>query len=110
MTIDILMKLSTRRWMLISAQKLSHKAKMTIIELYNGGAPMSTTIARKVISEFKQTPIVKDESTVDANMALLSQREYETLELLAKGFLYKEIAHQLEISVETVRETYSQHL
>ncbi len=79
------------------------KIKEAIIELYNGGAPMSTSIARKVISEFKQTPIIKDENPIDTNIASLTQREFETLELLAKGFLYKEIAHQLDISVETVR-------
>lgn len=68
-----------------------------IHDLYNGGSPMSPYIARKVISSF-QKPTVQDEH------ALLSLREKEVLELVAKGFLYKEIADQLGVTYETVKK------
>jgi DNA-binding NarL/FixJ family response regulator len=68
----------------------------SLTELYNGGSPMSGQIARRVI-EVMQKPKVKDE------VALLSTREREILELLAKGFRYKEISDKLFISTATVR-------
>lgn len=68
-----------------------------IRELYNGGSPMSPFIARKVISSF-QKPVINDPGY------LLSQREKEVLEWLAKGLLYKEIAERLGIGTETVKK------
>jgi DNA-binding NarL/FixJ family response regulator len=68
-----------------------------IHELYNGGSPMSSFIARKVISSF-QKPSESSESSK------LSVREKEVLELLAKGLLYKEIADKLGVSHETVKK------
>ncbi len=70
-----------------------------IKELYEGGAPMSSQIARKVVNAFQKVP-------AGANTFLdkLSNREAEILELLAKGLLYKEIAHNLGIAQETVRK------
>lgn len=68
-----------------------------IRDLYHGGSPMSPYIARKVIGSF-QKPSVKDEKS------LLSLREKEVLELLAKGLLYKEIADQLDVTHETVKK------
>ncbi|MFT4022696.1 MAG: response regulator transcription factor [Flavihumibacter sp.] len=65
-----------------------------IIELYNGGSPMSASVARKVVETFMQTP---------KETFALSPREEEILRLLAKGLLYKEIAARLNISTETVR-------
>lgn len=69
-----------------------------IRELYDGGAPMSTSIARKVVNAFQQ------KRTEDDPLNVLTPRERETLELLAKGLMYKEIASQLFISPETVRK------
>lgn len=66
-------------------------------DLYNGGSPMSPFIARKVIGTF-QKPAISDPNS------LLSLREKEVLELVAKGLLYKEIALRLEISTETVKK------
>jgi DNA-binding NarL/FixJ family response regulator len=70
-----------------------------IKELYEGGAPMSSQIARKVVNAFQKVP---DGS--HAQIDTLSNREAEILELLAKGLLYKEIASQLFIAQETVRK------
>lgn len=69
-----------------------------VIELYNGGSPMSAAIARKLVNLFQQTTPDKNEA------ALLTNREKEVLELLSKGLLYKEIADQLGISFGTVRQ------
>jgi DNA-binding NarL/FixJ family response regulator len=68
-----------------------------ISELHRGGAPMSMQIARRVVEVFQQAPAPADP------IANLSPREKEIVAQLAKGFLYKEIASQLNISIETVR-------
>lgn len=67
-------------------------------ELHNGGSPMSANIARKLVTVFRNT-----EKEV-APVGILSNRENEVLQLLAKGLLYKEIAEQLHISTATVRQ------
>jgi DNA-binding NarL/FixJ family response regulator len=75
-------------------------------ELYEGGAPMSSQIARKVVNAF-QVRAAADAlgaSTTGKSLGVLSNRENEILELLAKGMLYKEIAGRLFISQETVRK------
>jgi DNA-binding NarL/FixJ family response regulator len=69
-----------------------------IKELYNGGSPMSTTIARKLVTIFQEQQNTSDEA------AVLTPREKDVLELLSKGMLYKEIAEQLGISFHTVRQ------
>jgi DNA-binding NarL/FixJ family response regulator len=68
-----------------------------IAELHRGGSPMSMQIARRVVEVFQQ-PTPSGDAT-----AGLSPREKEIVALLGKGYLYKEIANQLGISVETVR-------
>lgn len=68
----------------------------SITEVYNGGSPMSSQIARKVIASFQQKNSI-DESD------LLTLREKEILKSLAKGLRYKEIAAELNIGLETVR-------
>jgi DNA-binding NarL/FixJ family response regulator len=78
-----------------------HKLLEAIRELQEGGAPMSSQIARKVVAAFQNKPA---EAAVDNSLNVLSNREKEILELLAKGMLYKEIAGQLFISQETVRK------
>lgn len=65
----------------------------SIRELYKGGSPMSTNIARKVIAYLQQANATAMEQA-DATFHL-SPREKELLELLAKGLLYKEIAVRL---------------
>lgn len=73
-----------------------------IRELNEGGAPMSSQIARKVVAAFQQKTIT--ESPSEEHQSLLSKREKNIIELLAKGLIYKEIAAELFISPETVRK------
>ncbi len=68
-----------------------------IEQVHAGGAPMSMQIARKVVNHFQQ--IKKPQS----DMEKLTKREQEILALLAQGYLYKEIADQLGITMSTVR-------
>ena len=65
-------------------------------DVYTGGSPMTSNIARKVVQSFLHPAPQADES------ANLSPREQEVLELLACGYLYKEIADHLGITVATV--------
>jgi DNA-binding NarL/FixJ family response regulator len=66
-------------------------------QVHAGGSPMSMHIARKVVNQFQQ--IKQPASEVET----LSKREQEILALLAKGYLYKEIADKLGITPGTVR-------
>lgn len=64
----------------------------SLVELENGGAPMSTNVARMVVQSFhknRQTP--------------LSNRELEVLELLSSGKSYSTIADQLFVDKETIK-------
>ncbi len=65
-------------------------------DLLSGGAPMSSAIARKVVQHFQHpAPEPGDDFR-------LTQREKETLDLLVKGYFYKEIADELGIRIDTV--------
>jgi DNA-binding NarL/FixJ family response regulator len=68
-----------------------------IIDANNGGAPMTSTIARKVL---QMLPPQKRELNTEHN---LTEREREILNLLVKGNSYKMIADQCFISMDTVR-------
>jgi len=68
-----------------------------IREVVAGGAPMSTSIARKVVKSFQSALPRGTES------AELSHRELEVLQALAQGLAYKQIAEQLNVSIHTVR-------
>lgn len=63
--------------------------------IHAGGAPMTPSIARKVISFFQDKPFDNDESN-------LTKREVEVVKLLNKGYTYNEIAEKLKISKNTV--------
>jgi len=69
----------------------------SLIELNEGGSPMSPKIARKVLLSFSQI----QNNEIDT---IISSREKEVLELLSKGFLYKEISDKLNISINTVKK------
>jgi len=68
-----------------------------IRDVHQGGAPMSSEIARKVIAQFREP--VETAAEVDN----LSGREREVLELVAQGMNNKEIAGRLGVSVDAVR-------
>ena len=68
-----------------------------IREVMAGGAPMSTSIARKVVQSFQKAARPGPES------AELSHREQEVLNGLAQGLAYKQIADRLGVSIHTVR-------
>ncbi len=77
------------------------KLLIAIKELQDGGSPMSSQIARKVVTHFQNTSI---DSSLKIPLGLLSTREKEILEMLSKGLLYKEIAVRVFISPQTVRK------
>jgi DNA-binding NarL/FixJ family response regulator len=68
-----------------------------IQQVRDGGSPMSSSIARKVVAYFNEM------GTAKSHTAALSPRELQVLELLAKGVAYKNIADELSLSIETIR-------
>ena len=76
-----------------SAEKMIEAIK----EVFAGGSPMSSNIARKVVSVFQK------KSADSKSIEILTAREHEILIHLSKGFRYKEIAAKLGVSVETIR-------
>ncbi|HEY4417474.1 MAG TPA: response regulator transcription factor [Verrucomicrobiae bacterium] len=68
-----------------------------IKDMKNGGSPMSSHIARKVVQAFHPT------TSVTPLIEKLSPREQQVLELLAEGFAYKQIAANLELSISSIR-------
>ena len=79
--------------------KRSTPAKLleAIKELNEGGSPMSSSIARKVVASFQRSGPSRDEKTN------LSPREQMVLESMAKGLTYKQAADQFGISIGTIR-------
>jgi len=73
------------------------KIPEALIELFEGGAPMSMPIARKVLEKMRTGESV-------ASSEQLTTRENEVLQCLSRGLLYKEIAVRLNIAIGTVRQ------
>ncbi len=71
-----------------------------LIDLSEGGSPMTAKIARKVIASMQS-------NTQTTYIEILTSRENEVLQLLSKGFLYKEIADKLNIATSTVKRHLS---
>jgi DNA-binding NarL/FixJ family response regulator len=69
-----------------------------VLEAMKGGVPMSSEIARRVITSFRRQPAKSSIAT------RLTPREEEVLILLSKGFVNKEVAAKLGVSYETVRD------
>ena len=65
-------------------------------DVHRGGSPMTSNIACKIVQSFRQIPAPAAEGEV------LSPREEEVLDMLTQGFLFKEVADRLNISVHTV--------
>lgn len=69
-----------------------------LTNIKDGGAPMSSEVARKVVQSFRKTEPAKG-----SEVQQLSRREEEILGLLTQGYVTKEIADKLSISYDTVR-------
>ncbi|HOZ77768.1 MAG TPA: response regulator transcription factor [Ferruginibacter sp.] len=72
-------------------------------EMIEGGSPMSSAIARKVVASFNQSREAQSFSS------LLTEREKDVLQFLSKGLMNKEVAAAMEISTGTVRK-HIQHI
>jgi DNA-binding NarL/FixJ family response regulator len=72
-------------------------------DVYAGGAPMTSHIARKVVQSFKRESAGADDGRQ------LSPRERDVLDFLVKGYSYKEVAEQMGISYSTVH-THIEHI
>jgi DNA-binding NarL/FixJ family response regulator len=73
------------------------KLLQAIREVHAGGSPMTSSIARKVVASFQKSKPTAEKQTH------LSPREETVLNCLAKGFTYKQIADELDISIDTIR-------
>jgi len=73
------------------------KISESLLELHAGGSPMSTQIARKVINQLRSNKNTGD-------LSMLSPREFEIINYLATGLLYKEIAEKIGTTTGTVRQ------
>jgi DNA-binding NarL/FixJ family response regulator len=69
-----------------------------IDEVRGGGSPMTTSIARKVVQYFQQTP-----APPSPTGAPLAPREQQVIDLIVQGYGNKEIADQLQISIPTIK-------
>ncbi|QEC76681.1 response regulator [Mucilaginibacter ginsenosidivorax] len=76
------------------------KIKESIMEASNGGVPMSPIIAKKVIAYFSSNKQTDNNQSHEG----LTAREVQIANLLIKGDTYKQIAYQLFISPDTVRQ------
>jgi len=66
-------------------------------ELYQGGSPMNAEIAKKLVVRFQKTPVAQNEYH-------LTPKEKVVLDLMSKGYLYKEIADELNNTVNTIKQ------
>lgn len=74
-----------------------------IKDVHAGGSPMTSHIARKIVQSFQRS------AATSAEAQSLSPREAQVLDLLAKGFLYKEIADNIGLTYATVH-THIRHI
>ena len=79
------------------------KLLVAVKDVYEGGSPMSSHIARKIVQSFQQQQAQADETQS------LSPREAQVIELLAKGYLYKEVADTMGVSYATIH-THIRHI
>ena len=84
-----------------------HKYLEAINEVYNGGAPVSPSVAKKLLGFFSNKNVILV-SPGDTDYQL-SEREKELLGLMVEGLNYKAIAERAFISYETVR-THVKHI
>ena len=75
-----------------------NKILEAILDLYEGGSPMSPSIARQITQRFSVSNLQSAN-----NASLLTTREKEVIELIAKGKIEKEVAAALFVSLKTVK-------
>jgi DNA-binding NarL/FixJ family response regulator len=75
-----------------------------IRDAHQGGSPMSSGIARMVVAHFQPSNQWKGRARATAPTVHLSPREEEIVQLLVKGYRYKEVADAFSCSIHTVRE------
>ncbi len=68
-----------------------------ICDVHGGGSPMSSSIARKVVTSFQRS------NRPDGEKTHFTSREQMVLDCFAKGLTYKQTAEQLNISIDTIR-------
>jgi DNA-binding CsgD family transcriptional regulator len=78
-------------------RSLRKRLLQSMREVHEGGSPMSSSIARKVVASFQTT------EPSSGKQPHLSPREQTVVDHLAKGLTYKQIADPLDISIDTVR-------
>ncbi|GAA4323309.1 response regulator transcription factor [Flaviaesturariibacter amylovorans] len=76
------------------------RIRAAIGEVLEGGAPMSPVIAKKVVAYFAGIPPMDEHRTMEG----LSTRENEVARALVEGLTYKQVAGELHISTDTVRQ------
>lgn len=70
----------------------------SLIEAYNGGSPMTPSVARKVISSFQNAKVSENENKISE----LNEREQRILNLMAQGKSYNAIADEVCLSIDGV--------
>lgn len=86
-------------YMLKSAEP--QRLREAVREAHQGGSPISGSVARKLVDYFHGAS--SSEAQGQDSLSPLSQREVEILRLLADGHAYKQIAVDLNISINTIR-------
>ncbi len=93
--------------------KSTHPQRLAaaVMEALDGGAPMSPSVARRVVEALLAVPAIADLAPERASLARLTAREREVLLLVSKGATYPEIARLLNVALGTVqgyvREVYT---
>jgi len=75
------------------------RIEAAIVDVIDGGAPMSRVIAKRVIETFRVSSTSHHKTKFDE----LTKREFQILELISQGFSNRKVAEELNISYETVR-------
>ena len=87
------------------------EVRLAIRSILRGGAPIDPFIAQEILKQISASVITaaKDGKSLDSDVALLTNRETEILDLVAQGMSNKEIAEQLFVSKYTV-ESHIKHI
>ncbi|MCR5883964.1 response regulator transcription factor [Rhizobacter sp. J219] len=74
-----------------------------VLSLHGGGSPMSPIIARQLLVRWQASAPPSPSAPRVGGPVALSKRESEVLDLIARGFIYPEIAQQMGLSVSTIQ-------